>query len=75
MYIYDGWMLNQNALNYTQLKIIEVSNKSITLEPENTLFDACNTLLRYNISRIVIARDNKGFRDSYRKGYFAYTIH
>ena len=52
-------MLNQNALNYTQLKITEVSNKAITLEPENTLFDARNTLLRYNISRIVIARDNK----------------
>ena len=52
-------MLNQNALNYTRLKITEVSNKAITLEPENTLFDARNTLLRYNISRIVIARDNK----------------
>lgn len=48
-----------NALNYTQLKITEVSNKVITLEPENTLFDARNTLLRYNISRIVIAKDNK----------------
>jgi CBS domain-containing protein len=35
------------------------SNKAITLEPENTLFDARNILLRYNISRIVIARDNK----------------
>lgn len=46
-------------MNYTQLKITEVSNKAITLEPENTLFDARNTLLRYNISRIVIARDNK----------------
>jgi len=34
------------------------SNKAITLEPENTLFDARNILLRYNISRIVIARDN-----------------
>ena len=52
-------MLNQNALNYTRLKITEVSNKAITLEPEKTLFDARNTLLRYNISRIVIARDNK----------------
>ena len=35
------------------------SNKAITLEPENTLFDARNTLLRYNISRIIIARDNE----------------
>jgi CBS domain-containing protein len=56
---YMRGMLNQNALNYTQLKIIEVSNEVITLEPENTLFDARNILLRYNISRIVIARDNK----------------
>lgn len=46
-------------MNYTQLKITEVSNKAITLRPENTLFDARNTLLRYNISRIAIARDNK----------------
>ena len=46
-------------MNYTQLKITEVSNKAITLGPENTLFDARNTLLRYNISRIAIARDNK----------------
>jgi CBS domain-containing protein len=46
-------------LNYTRLKITEVSNRAITLEPENTLFDARNTLLRYNISRIVVARDNK----------------
>ena len=46
-------------MNYTRLKITEVSNRAITLEPEKTLFDARNTLLRYNISRIVIARDNK----------------
>jgi CBS domain-containing protein len=52
-------ILNQNALKYTRLKIEEVSNKAITLEPENTLLDARNTLLRFNISRIVIARNNK----------------
>lgn len=46
-------------MNYTQLKITEVSSKAITLRPENTLFDARNTLLRYNISRIAISRDNK----------------
>lgn len=46
-------------MNYTRLKITEVSNRAITLEPEKTLFDARNTLLRYNISRIVVARDNK----------------
>ncbi|HEY7078611.1 MAG TPA: CBS domain-containing protein, partial [Nitrososphaeraceae archaeon] len=51
-------LLHQNASKYTRLKISEVSNKVITLEPENTLLDARNTLLRYNISRIVIARDN-----------------
>ncbi|HEY7081712.1 MAG TPA: CBS domain-containing protein [Nitrososphaeraceae archaeon] len=51
--------MNQNILKHTRLKISEVSNKVITLEPENTLLDARNTLLRYNISRIVIARDNR----------------
>jgi CBS domain-containing protein len=54
-----GERLKQNAPNYTGLKISEVSNKVITLEPENTLFDARNSLLRYNISRIVIARNNR----------------
>jgi CBS domain-containing protein len=52
-------LLNQTAPKYTRLKISEVSNKAITLEPENTLLDARNTLLRYNISRIVIARNGK----------------
>ncbi|HEY7081846.1 MAG TPA: CBS domain-containing protein, partial [Nitrososphaeraceae archaeon] len=54
-----GELLKQNAPNSTGLKISEVSNKVITLEPENTLFDARNSLLRYNISRIVIARNNR----------------
>ena len=52
-------LLNQTAPKYTRLKISEVSNKVITLEPENTLLDARNTLLRYNISRIVIASNGK----------------
>jgi CBS domain-containing protein len=56
-----GELLNQNAPKYNRLKISEVSNKVITLEPENTLLDARNTLLRYNISRIVIARNRKVF--------------
>ena len=56
-----GELLNQNAPKYNRLKISEVSNKVITLEPENTLLDARNTLLRHNISRIVIARNRKVF--------------
>jgi len=43
--MYMGELLNQNASKYTRLKISEVSNKVITLEPENTLLDARNTLL------------------------------
>jgi CBS domain-containing protein len=54
-----GELMNQNVLKHTGLKVSEVSNKVITLEPENTLLDARNTLLRYNISRIVIARNNR----------------
>lgn len=32
---------------------------AVTLEPSNTLYDARNNLLRYNISRLLIAKDNK----------------
>ncbi len=32
---------------------------AITLEPNNTLYDARNCLLKYNISRVLIAKDNK----------------
>ena len=32
---------------------------AITLEPNNTLYDARNCLLKYNISRVLIAKNNK----------------
>lgn len=44
---------------YVQLKAKDVSRKAIKLDPNKTLYDARNTMLRYNISRIVIAKDNK----------------
>jgi CBS domain-containing protein len=42
-----------------QLKAKDVVRQAITLEPNNTVYDARNVLLRYNISRVVIAKDNK----------------
>ncbi len=36
-----------------------VTQKAITLEPDKTLLDARNTMIRYNISRIVVAKDHK----------------
>lgn len=44
---------------YVQLKAKEVSRKPITLSPGQTLYDARNTMLRYNISRVVIAQGSK----------------
>jgi CBS domain-containing protein len=44
---------------YVQLKAKDVSRKPVKLEPEKTLYDARNAMLRYNISRVVIAKDNK----------------
>ncbi|MFQ5970144.1 MAG: CBS domain-containing protein, partial [Nitrososphaerales archaeon] len=44
---------------YLQLKAKDVSNKAVKLEPDKTLYDVRNAMLRYNISRIVIAKDNK----------------
>jgi CBS domain-containing protein len=44
---------------YLELRAKDVSRKPIKLEPNKTLYDARNTMLRYNISRIVIAKDSK----------------
>lgn len=44
---------------YVQLKAKDVCRKAITLEPNRTLGDARNTMLRYNISRIVVAKGLK----------------
>jgi len=42
-----------------QPKAKDISRKAITLEPDKSLYDARNTLFTYNISRVVIAKDNK----------------
>ena len=42
-----------------QPKTKNVVRQAITLGPNNTLYDARNVLLRYNISRVVIAKDNE----------------
>jgi CBS domain-containing protein len=42
-----------------QLKAKDVVRQTITLEPNNTVYDARNVLFRYNISRVVVAKDNK----------------
>lgn len=42
-----------------QLKAIDISNDAITLEPKKSLHDARNSLVTYNISRIVVAGENK----------------
>ena len=42
-----------------QLIAKDVTRQAITLEPNRTLYDSRNSLLRYNISRVVVAKDNK----------------
>jgi CBS domain-containing protein len=37
----------------------DISRQAITLEPDKTLYDARNKLFIYNISRVVVAKDNK----------------
>lgn len=44
---------------YLQLKTKDVRRKAITLEPTKTLYDVRNAMLRYNISRVIIARNTK----------------
>jgi CBS domain-containing protein len=41
------------------LKEVDLTRDVITLEPNKTLYDARNSLLTYNISRVVLAKDNK----------------
>jgi CBS domain-containing protein len=42
-----------------QPKAKDINREAITLEPDKTLYDARNTLFIYNISRVVVAKDNK----------------
>ena len=46
-------------LKYEELKAKDLAREAIALEPSKTLYDTRNILLRYNISRVVIAKDNK----------------
>jgi signal-transduction protein with cAMP-binding, CBS, and nucleotidyltransferase domain len=46
-------------LKYEELKAKDLVREAIALEPSKTLYDARNILLRYNISRVVIAKDDK----------------
>lgn len=41
------------------LEQVDLARDVITLEPNKTLYDARNSLLIYNISRVVVAKDNK----------------
>jgi CBS domain-containing protein len=42
-----------------QPKAKDIKREAITLEPDKTLNDARNTLFTYNISRVIVAKDNK----------------
>jgi CBS domain-containing protein len=46
-------------LKYEELKAKDSLKQAITLEPSQTLYDVRSILIRYNISRVVIAKDNK----------------
>jgi CBS domain-containing protein len=55
--IYSG--LNANKVRPDQSRAKDLTKKAITLEPDQTLYDVRNILLRYNISRVVISKENK----------------
>ncbi|HYA84210.1 MAG TPA: CBS domain-containing protein [Candidatus Bathyarchaeia archaeon] len=46
-------------LKYEELKAKDLIKQAIILEPNQTLYDVRSTMIRYNISRLVIAKDNK----------------
>jgi CBS domain-containing protein len=51
--------LNANKVRPNQSRAKDLTKKAITLEPDQTLYDVRNILLRYNISRVVVSKDNK----------------
>jgi CBS domain-containing protein len=42
-----------------QPRAIDISRDAITLGPDKSLYDVRNNLVRYNISRIIVAKENK----------------
>ena len=46
-------------LKYEELKAKDLIKQAITLEPSQTLYDVRSIMIRYNISRVVIAKNNK----------------
>ena len=46
-------------LKYEELKAKDLIKQAIVLEPSQTLYDVRTIMIRYNISRVVIAKDNK----------------
>jgi CBS domain-containing protein len=46
-------------LKYEELKAKDLSKQAIIIEPSQTLYDVRSMMIRYNISRVIIAKDNK----------------
>jgi CBS domain-containing protein len=46
-------------LKYEELKAKDLSKQAIIIEPSQTLYDVRSIMIRYNISRVIIAQDNK----------------
>ena len=46
-------------LKYEELRAKDLIKQAIILEPSQTLYDVRSMMIRYNISRVVIAKDNK----------------
>jgi len=46
-------------LKYEELKAKDLIKQAIILEPSQTLYDVRSMMIRYNISRVVISKDNK----------------
>src|SRR5215469_13278838 len=46
-------------LKYEELKAKDLIKQAIIIEPSQTLYDVRSMMIRYNISRVVIAKDNK----------------
>src|SRR5215467_13360370 len=46
-------------LKYEELKAKDLIKQAIIIEPSQTLYEVRSMMIRYNISRVVIAKDNK----------------
>ncbi len=59
IYRFDILLAERHMLKYEELKAKDLIKHAIIIEPSKTLYDVRSMMIRYNISRVIIAKDKK----------------